>query len=111
MAFMSRGSLCRHNKRFHPLKITELITKEKKSIYTKEEIETLKFRRMRDLNNEACKRFRDASRCKQQELEQDLIWEEERNRNLKMLYEEEVRKIKVLKAYMYKIGLKMPKDV
>ena len=78
------------------------------SIYTKEEIETLKFRRMRDLNNEACKRFRDASRCKQQELEQDLIWEEERNRNLKMLYEEEVRKIKVLKAYMYKIGLEMP---
>ena len=48
--------------RQHALRITELIKEEDLSLYTKEEIKSLKYQRMRDLNNEASKKSRAARR-------------------------------------------------
>ena len=93
----------------HALKITESIKKEDISLYTKEEIQSLKYRRARDLNNEASKKCRAVRRGRQIDLEECLHWEEKRNRNLTSEYNEQVKKLDSFKRYMYKRRLIMPK--
>ena len=96
--------------RQHALKITESIKKEDISLYTKVEIQSLKYQRARDLNNEASKKCRAVRRNRQIELEECLHWEEKRNRNLTSEYNEQVKKLDSFKRYMYKRRLiLMPK--
>ena len=95
--------------RQHSLKITKSIKKEDISLYTKEEIQSLKYRRARDLNNEASKKCRAVRRGRQIKLEECLHLEEKRNRNLTSEYNEQVKKLDSFKIYMYKRRLIMPK--
>jgi len=110
----------RPRKRYHqpdtspratPQKMGRLETSESEFSYvsdspdlTDDEVSALKYRRMRDLNNEASRRCRDRRRVKQQSLMMDL--EEEKNKNLILrnkcdVMESKVRKIKnyILKSF------------
>ena len=50
--------------------------------WTEEQLKDLKWRRMRDQNNEASKKFRENRKMKQSLAEQECNWLEERNRML-----------------------------
>ena len=79
------------------------------SLYTKDELRSLKYRRIRDLNNEASKKCREVRKTKQLELLEIMLWEEKRNQRLKVEHKEMMEKILAFKNYMYKIGLIKPK--
>ena len=95
--------------RQHPLKITEPIKEEEMSLYTNDEIKSLKFQRLRELNNEASKKCRAIRRGKQLSIMEDLLWEKNRNKSLQAAHTEMIRKIQAFKNYMYNIGLIKPK--
>ena len=95
--------------RKHPHKITEIVTEEDLSLYTDEEIQSLKYRRIRDLNNEASRKCRAARRDKQLVLEEYLLWEQNRNEKLRFALKEKMKKMDVFKNYMYKLGVIKPK--
>ena len=74
------------------------------SLLTDDEVSALKYRRMRDLNNEASRRCRDRRRVNQENKEREL--EQHRHRNLVLrnecdILETKVRKIKnyILKSF------------
>ena len=95
--------------RQHPIKITEPIKDEEMSLYTKDEIKSLKYRRIRDLNNEASRKCREVRKTKQLELLEIMLWEEKRNQSLKVEHKAMMERIQAFKNYMYKIGLIKPK--
>ena len=95
--------------RQHPIKITEPIKDEEMSLYTKDEIKSLKYRRIRDLNNEASRKCREVRKTKQLELLEIMLWEEKRNQSLKVEHKAMMERIHAFKNYMYKIGLIKPK--
>ena len=70
-----------------PLKITEVPMKGS-VLLTPQQVRCLKYRRMRDLNNEASKKCRQRRRMKQGKKEQVCQEEEERNMLLRIRLEE-----------------------
>ena len=106
---MIRKSRVGRPPRQHPLKITEPIREEEMSLYTKDEIKSVKYQRLRELNNEASKKCRAIRREKQLSIMEDLMWEEKRNKSLQVAHKEIMKKIHALKNYMYSIGLIKPK--
>jgi len=113
--------LQRPKKRGRPLKTSSSVTPHKvarlqanlstastsdseTSLLTDDEVSALKYRRMRDLNNEASRRCRDRRRVNQENKEREL--EQHRHRNLVLrnecdILETKVRKIKnyILKSF------------
>ena len=70
-----------------PYKITQLPSRNAMSGMTEEEIQGLKYRRMRELNNQASKACRAKRKNKQQSMEEELVLEQEKNLRLRQKLE------------------------
>jgi len=87
-----------------PITITKITETMKKNL-AGEQLESLKYRRMRDLNNQASRRCREARKNKAALAELELRQQEERNTELKMKYEMMKKQYDTLKKQFQNLGL------
>merc|ERR1711963_649612 len=87
-----------------PITITKITETMKKNL-AGEQLESLKYRRMRDLNNQASRRCREARKNKAALAELELRHQEERNTELKMKYEMMKKQYDTLKKQFQNLGL------
>jgi len=84
-----------------PIQITEV---PKISGLTEDQLKSLKYRRSRDLNNEASKRCRKNRKEKQQEKERELYEMAERNKELTMMLQQKEAELETWKERCRGIG-------
>lgn len=84
-----------------PIQITEVPTT---SDLTEDELRSLKYRRSRDLNNEASKRCRKNRKEKQQEKERQVDEMKERNRELTMMLQQKEAEVEAWKERCRAVG-------
>lgn len=84
-----------------PIQITEV---PQSSDLTEDELRSLKYRRSRDLNNEASKRCRKNRKEKQQEKERQVDEMKERNRELTMMLQQKEAEVEAWKERCRAVG-------
>merc|ERR1712218_164132 len=84
-----------------PYNIPPIPTRNARMGMSEEEIQGLKYRRMRELNNQASKACRAKRKNKQQALEEELVVEKERNLRLRQKLDSMEKEYEKLNSQRY----------